>query len=85
MSQCSLALSHARKEKELLDNNDCLNNVFNGTLGKVILDTSKEKNIGIVATTDQDLIMWDILTDTLGNIIEEWKLSITISSESNFY
>merc|ERR1711957_783194 len=36
---------------------DCLNNDLAGTLGKVVLDASKENNIGIVGTLPQDILM----------------------------
>merc|ERR1712238_465090 len=42
------------KETEETEKSICLNNDLAGTLGKVVLDTSKYNNIGIVATPSQD-------------------------------
>merc|ERR1712238_148135 len=49
--------NNEEKEKEEVEKNDCLNNDLAGTLGKVVLDASKENNIGIVATPPQDILM----------------------------
>merc|ERR1712238_418534 len=45
------------KETEEVEKSDYLNNDLAGTLGKVVLDASKENNIGIVATPPQDILM----------------------------
>merc|ERR1712161_14174 len=45
------------KETEEVEKSDCSNNDLAGTLGKVVLDASKENNIGIVATPPQDILM----------------------------
>merc|ERR1712238_139776 len=42
---------------EEVEKSDYLNNDLAGTLGKVVLDASKENNIGIVATPPQDILM----------------------------
>merc|ERR1712238_556787 len=49
--------NNENKETEEVEKSDCLNNDLAGTLGKVVLDASKEKNIGIVATPPQDILM----------------------------
>merc|ERR1712238_580374 len=49
--------NNENKETEEEEKSDCLNNDLAGTLGKVVLDASKENNIGIVATTSQDILM----------------------------
>merc|ERR1712238_464900 len=49
--------NNENKETEEEEKNDCLNNDLAGTLEKVVLDASKEKNIGIVATPPQDILM----------------------------
>ena len=46
-----------RKTKEEVEKRVCLNIDLAGTLGKVVLDASKENNIGIVATPPQDILM----------------------------
>ena len=43
-----------RKTKEEVEKRVCLNIDLAGTLGKVVLDASKEKNIGLVAKPSQD-------------------------------
>ena len=45
------------KEKEEVDKRVCLKNDLAGTFGKVVLDASKENNIGIVAAPSQDILM----------------------------
>merc|ERR1711957_872831 len=49
--------NNENKETEEEKKSDCLNNDLAGTLGKVVLDASKENNIGIVATPPQDILM----------------------------
>merc|ERR1712238_508754 len=49
--------NNEEKEKEEVEKSDCLNNDLAGTLEKVVLDASKENNIGIVATPPQDILM----------------------------
>merc|ERR1712238_494890 len=49
--------NNENKETEETEKSICLNNDLAGTLGKVVLDASKENNIGIVATPPQDILM----------------------------
>merc|ERR1712238_477752 len=51
--------NNENKETEEVEKSDCLNNDLAGTLGKVVLDASKENNIGIVATPPEDILMCD--------------------------
>ena len=46
-----------RKTKEEVEKRVCLNIDLAGTLRKVVLDSSKENNIGIVAAPYQDILM----------------------------
>merc|ERR1712161_5609 len=45
------------KETEEVEKSDYLNNDLAGTLGKVVLDASKENNNGIVATPSQAVLV----------------------------
>merc|ERR1711957_195951 len=49
--------NNENKETEEVEKSDYLNNDLAGTLGKVVLDASKENNIGIVETPPQDILM----------------------------
>merc|ERR1712238_557201 len=49
--------NNEEKETEEVEKSDYLNNDLAGTLGKVVLDASKENNIGIVAAPPQAVLM----------------------------